>query len=299
MAAVLSSVGRRLWKDRYAYIFLLPGYTVFIAVVFIPLVAAVWISFFRTDYVTFVWVGLGNYLSLLTDPVFLRIFGNTLAYVGILVPTTTLVSLFISYLIHPLHPILHSFFRGAFYLPGVVGGIVLTTVWLWIFDPTFGVANYIAGLFHILPILWLASGRYALYAVCIAVFFQNLGTNTILFLAGLSNIPSELIDAAQVDGANPWQVAWHVSLPLLRPVLAFVVAIQTIGLFQIWETIYILTNGGPNKASASVVFYIFQTAFQYSQWGLGAAMGVILMVIIVAITLIQSRYWGEVTAAAG
>jgi multiple sugar transport system permease protein len=296
MTAGFRLFGRQLWKDRYAYFFLTPGYFVFLALVFLPLVAGIWVSFFTTDFITFKWVGVGNYRTLLTDRDFLRVMHNTVTYVGILVPVTTVVSLLISFLIQPLAPAMQSFFRGAFYLPGTIGGIVLTTVWLWIFDPTFGVANYLLGLVGIKPVLWLASAA-SLYAVCIVVFFMNLGTDIILFLAGLANIPPELTDAAQVDGAPPWRVIWHVTLPLLRPVLAFVVATQTIAFFQIWETIYILTNGGPFNASASVVFFIFQTAFRYSRWGLGAAMGVALMIIIVAITLVQLRYWGEVTTA--
>ncbi len=283
---------RRLWKDRYAYLFLLPGYLVFILIVFIPLIAGIWLSFFRTDFITFNWVWFGNYVTLFTNSVFPRVLGNTLEYVIILVPTSVVISLVIALLIHPLSSGWQSFFRGAFYLPGVVGGIVLTTVWLWIFDPTFGLANYVLSWIGLKPILWLASSRTSLFAVCLAVFFQVLGTQIILFLAGLANIPEDLLDAAKVDGANSWQVTWRIRLPLLRPVLAFVVAIETIGLFQIWETIYLLTNGGPNDSSSSVVFMIYQTAFQFSQWGLGSAMAVVLMLIVIFVTLFQSRYWG-------
>ena len=291
MTVNAQTLGRRLWKDRYAYLFLLPGYSIFLVLVFIPLIAGIWISFFRTDYITFTWVGLGNYETLFTTPHYVKIFRNTFSYVLILVPVAVSTSLLLALLIHPLPPAMQSFFRGAFYLPSVVGGIVLTTVWLWIFNPTYGLLNYALGLIEVKPILWLASGRFSLYAVCIAVFFQVLGSQIILFLAGLDNIPDELIDAARVDCATAWQVTWRISLPLLRPVVAFVVAIQTIGLFQIWETIYLLTNGGPNDASASVVFSIYQTAFQFSKWGLAAAMGVGLMAVIAVVSLFQSRFW--------
>lgn len=293
MTVNMQMLGRRLWKDRYAYLFLLPGYTVFLVMVFIPLVAGIWISFFRTDYITFTWVGLGNYETLFTNPHYVKIFRNTFSYVLILVPVAVSTSLLLALLIHPLPPAMQSFFRGAFYLPSVVGGIVLTTVWLWIFNPTYGLLNYALGLIEVKPILWLASGRFSLYAVCISVFFQVLGSQIILFLAGLDNIPDELIDAARVDGATAWQVTWRISLPLLRPVVAFVVAIQTIGLFQIWETIYVLTNGGPNDASASVVFSIYQTAFQLSMWGRAAALGVGLMAVIAVVSLFQSRFWSS------
>jgi multiple sugar transport system permease protein len=296
MSTNATSVWRRLWKDRYAYLFLAPGYLVFFLVVFVPLVAGIWISLFRTDFITSTWVGLGNYVTLFTNSDFPRVLVNTLEYVIILVPSSVAISLVIALLINPLPSGWQSFFRGAFYLPGVVGGIVLTTVWLWIFDPTFGLANYVLSWFGLKPILWLASSRTSLFSVCVAVFFQVLGMQIILFLAGLANIPEELLDAARVDGANSWQVTWRIRLPLLRPVLAFVVAIETIALFQIWETIYLLTNGGPNDSSSSVVFMIYQTAFQFSQWGLGSAMAVVLMLIVIFVTLFQSRYWGAAEA---
>lgn len=291
MIGSVRALGRRLWKDRVAYLFLLPGYSAFLITVFIPLLAGIYISLLRTDYITFAWVGLGNYRTLLSDPVFLKSLVNTLTYVLILVPIPVGLSLLIALLIHPLPAWMQSFFRGAFYLPGVVGGIVLTTVWLWIFNPTFGLMNYALGWLGIKPILWLGSARYSKIAVCIAVLFQVLGSQIILFMAGLENIPQEIRDAALVDGANRWQLARRIIFPLLRPVLSFVITIQTINTFQIWETIYLLTNGGPNDSSASVVFGIYQTSFQFSKWGLGAAESVVLMIIIIAVSLLQWRYY--------
>ncbi len=151
-----------------------------------------------------------------------------------------------------------------------------------IFNPTYGLLNYVLSLAGLKPLQWLATGRTAWLSVSIVVFSYTLGTQLILFLAGLANIPEELHDAAKVDGANSLQIAARIDVPLLRPVLAFVVAIQIIGVFQLWETIYVLTFGGPRGASASVVFQIYQTAFQFSRYGLGSAMGIVLMVIIVA-----------------
>jgi multiple sugar transport system permease protein len=148
-------------------------------------------------------------------------------------------------------------------------------------------------LFGLKPVQWLASGRTSWLAVSIVVFSYTLGSQIILFLAGLANIPEDLHDAAKVDGASGWQTATRIDLPLLRPVLAFVLAIQTIGVFQLWETIYVLTFGGPRGSSASVVFQIYQTAFQFSRYGLGSAMGMVLMVIIIIVTLVQRRFWGE------
>jgi multiple sugar transport system permease protein len=291
--AANDGLAHRMWKGRAGYAFLALPYLAFLSLVLIPLVAAIAIAFFETDFVTYKYVGLGNFVEYFTNPDYTRVLLHTIRYVVVIVPTSVATSLLLAFLIRPLPGGFQSFFRGAFYLPAVVGGIVLTVVWLWIFNPTYGLLNYLIGLANIEPLQWLASGRTAWIAVSIVVFSYTLGTQLILFLAGLANVPEELHDAAKVDGANGWQIATRIDIPLLRPVLAFVVAIQVIGVFQLWETIYVLTFGGPRGQSASVVFQIYQTAFQFSRYGLGSAMGIVLMIIIVAVTLFQRRFWGE------
>jgi multiple sugar transport system permease protein len=291
--AAQESLGRRIWKGRAGYAFLALPYLAFLTLVLIPLAAAIAIAFFETDFVTFKFVGLGNFREYFTNSNYTRVLLQTVRYVLVIVPSSVIVSLLLAFLIRPLPGGLQSFFRGSFYLPAVVGGIVITVVWLWIFNPTYGLLNYVLSLVGVKPLQWLATGRTAWLSVSIVVFSYTLGTQLILFLAGLANIPEELHDAAKVDGANALQIAARVDIPLLRPVLAFVVAIQIIGVFQLWETIYVLTFGGPRGASASVVFQIYQTAFQFSRYGLGSAMGIVLMVIIVAVTLVQRRFWGE------
>ncbi len=243
------------------YAFLALPYLAFLTLILIPLVAAIAIAFFQTDFVAFKFVGLANFVEYFTKPEYTRVLLQTVRYVLVIVPASVATSLVLAFLVRPLPSALQSFFRGAFYLPAVVGGIVITVVWLWIFNPTYGLLNYVLGLAGIKPVPWLATGRTAWLSVSIVVFSYTLGTQLILFLAGLANVPEELHDAAKVDGANSWQIALRVDLPLLRPVLAFVLAIQTIGVFQLWETIYVLTFGGPRGASASVVFQIYQTAF--------------------------------------
>lgn len=293
MTTDIRSLGRRLWKDRHAYLFLAPGYLLFLALVLVPVLVAIGISLYRTDWISRTWVGLGNYRYLAIDPEFHKILFNTVRYVLLLVPSSLLISLLIALLISPLGGGPQSFFRGAFYLPSVVGGVVLAVVWLWIFDPTFGLLNYIIGLCGAKPLTWLASSKTAYVAVWIVMLFSTLGSQIILFVAGLANIPGEVLDAAEVDGANAFQSALFVKLPMLRPVFLFVLATTTINSFQVWETVYMLTNGGPNNASSSMVFHLFQTAFVNMQYGLASAMGTVLLVIIVAITLLQMRMWRD------
>lgn len=284
-------VTRELYKGRYGYLFIAPGYVVFFVFLFLPVLAAIGLALFDTNYIHYDWVGLGNFVTLGTDPGFRRAIFNTLSYVAIVVPITLLLSLVIALLIYPLGSKLQAFFRGAFYLPSVAGGVIISLVWIWIFNPAFGLFNYLLGLVGIDPVLWLASSRTSLWSVVIVVFTFTIGQPIILFLAGLGSIPGELYDAALVDGANSLQRVWYVTLPLLRPVFLFVLATSTIGVFQIWETIYMLTSGGPSQSSTSIVYTLYETAFLTTRYGLASAMGVVLMVFVVVITFIQLRFW--------
>jgi multiple sugar transport system permease protein len=271
--------------------FIAPAYLLFIGLVLVPVFAAVSLAFFRTDYITFQWVGLSNFEALANSTSFQSAVANTLFYVGVGVPVTVTVSLLVALLVQPLGPKAQSFFRGTFYLPAVAGSVVLAVVWTWILNPAFGLLNWIVEQFGVDPLPWLADAATARWAVLLVLLTHTVGQPIIVFLAGLASIPAELHDAARVDGAGPFQRAWHVTFPLLRPVILFVVAITTIGVFQIWETIYMLTAGGPGDASTSIVYELYETAFLTSNYGLASAMGVVLLTIVVAITFLQLHFW--------
>jgi multiple sugar transport system permease protein len=284
-------LARRAHQDRSGYLFIAPSYLVFLCFMFLPVLAAVILSLFDTNFIKFTWVGLGNFLKLAQDSDFRRAVTNTLTYVVVVVPVTVGLSLLVALLVYPLGPKVQAFFRGAFYLPAVAGGVVLSLVWIWIFNPSYGLLNWILGELGLDPILWLASARTSLWSVTVVVLTFTVGQPIILFMAGLGSIPSELTDAAVVDGTNRIQRVWYVTLPLLRPVFMFVLATSTIGVFQIWETIYMLTGGGPAHSSTSIVYMLYETAFLESSFGLASAMGVVLMIFVVLITFIQLRFW--------
>lgn len=288
---------RRVWKGRYGYLFAAPGYLMFATFLFVPLVTAIGLSFFKASPIGRTWVGLSNFEYVFTNKTMLRVLGNTGRYVLLLVPSNVLLALFLAILIFSLPNWLQALFRGGFYLPGVTGGVIMSVVWLWIFNPTFGLLNYLVSLVGLTsfedPILWLASPKIALYAVAGVVLTWSMGQPLIIFLAALGGIPREIYDAALVDGANSWQRAIYVTIPLLAPAILFVVTTQTIGMFQLWEAVYMLTNGGPSSSTSSVVFKLYETAFIHSKYGLASAMGTVLMVIIVAVTLVQLRFWGK------
>jgi multiple sugar transport system permease protein len=291
--ANIQALAREIRKGWTGYLFIAPGYIAFLAFMLVPLVFAIGLSFYNVtfDIKAREFVGLQQYILLARDPIFRKALLNTVGYTVVIVPATILISMVIALLIDPLKPGPQSFFRGAFYLPGVAGGVVLSVVFLWIFNPVYGLVNYLLGLFGIEPVMWLASAPYSFYAVCMVVLTFTIGQPIILFQAGLAGIAQDIIDAATVDGANFLQKTVYIRLPLLKPVLLFVLATQTIQVFQLWEVIYMLTSGGPYNSSNSMVFLIFQKAFISGNYGIASAMGVVLMVIIMIFTLIQLRFW--------
>ena len=293
MASNLSGLGKQIWQNRSGYLFIAPGYLAFVAFMLLPIVAAIGLSFYKASFVIDQrqFVGLLQYERLLHNKTFHEALCNTIKYVMVVVPATVGLSLGIALLVHPRGMRAQSFYRGAFYLPGVAGGVILSVVWIWIFNPTYGLLNYLVGLVGIEPILWLASTKTSFWAVCMVVLTYTIGQPIILFLAALASLNQDLLDASLVDGANNVQRAWYITLPLLRPVILFVIATQTIGVFQIWETIYMLTMGGPSHSSTSLVFLIYQTAFIAGKYGKASAIGVVLLVLIGIVTFFQLRLW--------
>jgi len=280
-------------KGLPGYLFIAPGYIVFLAFTLVPILFAIQLSFYETSFNISArqFVGFDQYIQLTQDPIFATALLNTIKYTLIIVPTTIVIALFVALLIDPLGQRAQGFFRGAFYIPGVAGGVVLSIVFLWIFNPTYGLLNYLLGGFGIQPVTWLASAPYSFYAVCTVVLTFTIGQPIILFQAGLAGISQDIIDAATVDGANFAQKALFVRIPLLRPVLLFVFATQLIQVFQLWEVIYMLTGGGPYNTSTSLVYLIFQRAFIGSNYGIASAMGVVLMLIIMVFTIFQLKFW--------
>jgi multiple sugar transport system permease protein len=291
----LRALAREIRKGWSGYLFIAPGYLAFIVFILAPILFAVSLSFYKAsfDISARQFVGLAQYIQLGKDPIFKTALVNTIGYTLVIVPATVLISLVVALLIDPLGRVAQSFFRGAFYIPGVAGGVVLSVVYLWIFNPTYGLFNYVLGLAGLKPVLWLATAPRSFQAVCAVVLTFTIGQPIILFLAGLAGIPQDILDAATVDGAAGLQKTWYIRLPALRPVLLFVLATQTIQVFQLWEVIYMLTGGGPYNTSTSLVYLIFQTAFLSSNYGKASAIGVVLMAVILVFTLIQFRFWRE------
>lgn len=253
----------------------------------LPVLVVIWLSFQSWDLISPArWVGLDNYVSVLTDGVFANSMLVTLVFVVIVIPVQTGLGLFAATLLTRGLPG-SGVLRTLYVLPWISAPLALGVVWKWIFAPTGGALNAIIG--H--RVEWLSDPQLALPAVCAVVIWTNVGYVTLFFMAGLLNIPAYLLEAGRLDGAGPAALFWHVKLPLLRPTMFFVLVTSVISTFQIFDQVYALTGGGPGRRTDVVAARVYYEAFESFSFGRAAVMAVILLVILVAITLAQQLYF--------
>jgi multiple sugar transport system permease protein len=232
--------------------------------------------------------GLENYQNLLKDPTFRKALMNTVYYVGVMVPVSTVLSLGLALLLNQkLRAI--TWYRTAYFLPVVSSTVAVALVWSWIYSKDFGLLNYVLRTLGLNPIAWLSSTRWAMPAVIIMGVWGILGEGMIIFLAGLQSISQSYYEAAEVDGASGWQKLWRITLPLITPSLFFFFIITMINAFQTFEQIYIMTRGGPVNSTTTIVYYIYRNAFRNFKMGYASSQAIVLFLIIMVLTLISWR----------
>jgi multiple sugar transport system permease protein len=242
------------------------------------------------------WVGLRNYRHLADDPVFRESVRHTLVYTVLFVPITLVLSLLAAAALNRrIRGI--TMYRLAVFVPVVTSTIATGVIFTWLMDPDFGLIN--AGLHKLgLPTFgFFSSPNQALYAVVIMTVWGWVGFGALIFLAGLQGIPQDLIEAAQIDGCSKTGAFWRVQVPLLRPIIGFLLVWLTINALQLFDEVYATTKGGPLASSTVIVYYLYQQAFQYFHAGYAAAIAAVLFVAIVLITAIQLRFGRDPAAA--
>jgi len=277
------------------WIFALPvlaGVTIFN---FVPMVYSGYFSFTQWDAVSEPhWIGLLNYKYMFTeDPHFFEMLKATVYYSFGSVALSMICGLGLALLVSKKMKGIH-FFRAVYFLPYITSIIAVSVVWRWIFNPSFGLLNYLLSLVGVKGPGWTRSEIWAMPSVIIVAGWYSMGYNMILFLAGLQNIPQQFYDAAKVDGANRWQQFTKITLPLLSPTTFFVLVVSIIGAFQAFALIFVLTEGGPGYSTSVIVYYLWENAFRYFRMGYGCAIAMFLLMIVALITLIQwkgSKYW--------
>ena len=283
---------RREWLA--AAIFLAPnmiGLTVFIV---IPVIAGFVISFTEWDMLSAPeFIGFDNYVELLTDDRFFWLtLKNTLVYSLFVIPGSIVISLLLALALNT-HIRGVGIYRTIYFLPFVSSTIAISLVWKWIMHPDFGILNGFLGLFGVPKLGWLQDRNMALLSVAIVAIWHSAGYNMTIFLAGLKGIPRTYYEAAEIDGATYWQRFWRITFPLLTPTLFFVLVISLIGSFQVFNLVYIMTDGGPGSSTQVYVYYLWENAFSYFRMGYASAMAYILFLIMLVITLFQVRLLGS------
>ncbi len=234
--------------------------------------------------------GLANYQDMLSDQRFLTALKNTVRFVAFTVPALIVLSLLVAIFLNQARRG-RALGRVAVFTPYVLMPTVVGVIWTWLLEKDFGLINVYLGKLGIPGPPWLVDPDYAMFGIIVTTVWWTVGFNTVLFLAGLQDIPEEYYEAAQIDGANRMQVFFLITIPLLSPTIFMVILLSIINSFQVFDQVYVMTSGGPGTATLTLVHYIYTTAFQFRKMGYGAAVASVLFAILITFALLQIRLY--------
>lgn len=290
-------------KDRFEgkinyspYFFIVPAILIFVIFLFLPIIASLILSLTNCDIYSIAsldkisYVGLQNYKNLFKDSLFWKSLLNTLIFVGVGMPLSISVSLFMAIVLNQKFIKMKALFRAGYFIPVITTIVAVAIIWKWLYNPDYGLINWILSLVDIPPQEWLRSPRLALPSLIVMSVWKNFGYNMVIFLAGLQAIPSSLYEAASIDGANDFQSFWYVTIPSLKPTLLFVTITTTIGYFQFFAEPYVMTQGGPLNSTISIVLYMYNYGFRFFKLGYASAVSYVLFGIIFIFTIIQFKF---------
>lgn len=279
----------------WCYIFIAVPVLLFLSFTLYPLVNSLLMSFQKYSVMGSKWIGLENYKMVFRDSLFRKALLNTVVYTIGTVPVNILIALGLALLIFQLGKKSQTFFKAAFYLPAVTSGVTLSLVWFIMYDPTpDGLLNKIVALTGLTTnINWLGTTRIALFSLMLMTYLGGHGSGIILYLASLGGIPKTIYEAADIDAASAWSKFKNITWPLLKPTTLYMFVTGIIGSFQVFMSIYLMTGGGPDHATTTIAYLIYQHAFEYFDFGHAAAESFVLAIIIVAISVLQFKYLGS------
>ena len=234
-------------------------------------------------------VGFGNYLDLMQNPLFWQALGNTFYFVLVGVPLSIALSLGAALLLHSRLGIFKPFFRTAYFAPVVTTVVAVAVVWRYLFHTRYGLVNWALAGLGIEPVDWLGDPDWAMPTIILFAVWKNFGYNMIIFLAGLQAIPEDLYEAARIDGASRWRQFLHVTLPMLGPVMLMVAILTLSGYFQLFAEPYVMTQGGPLQSTVSVLYLMYEEGFKW--WNLGNASAVAFTLFVIMATITYGLLW--------
>jgi len=282
-------------QTKAGWVFIGPASALIGLFFFVPVVAGLLLSFTDFDIYgiaapeTVRWIGLRNYVQLVQNPLFWTALKNTLVFVLAGGPLSVAVSLGAALLLNAPQARLRGLFRTVYFTPVVTTIVAVALVWRYLYHPRYGLLNHALGLVGIGPIDWLGDPNWAMPAIILLAIWKNFGYNMLIFLAGLQSIPEELYEAARLDGAGALQRFRHVTAPGLRSTFVFIAIITMLGYFQLFAEPYVMTQGGPLRATTSLVLLMYEEGFRWWRLGMASAVAVLLLLIMSVGTMIQLR----------
>ena len=269
------------------YLFLLPAGGILLIFFFIPFVQTIFLSFqdYSNNIYNADWVGLTNYAQIFKNPVFYKVMFNTFLYLVLAVPVLAIIPLFLAILINQKIKGI-TLYKILIYLPVIVSIVVAAIAFKWLYADQ-GILNYLLNVLHIKPIGWLTDPKYAIYSVILLTIWKGIGYYMMIYLAALMSVPKDLYEACDIDGAGFLRKHLTVTIPHIMPTIALVTTISSISAMKIFAEIYVMTKGGPLNSTKTIVYYIYEKAFENLDLGYASAMAVILLAVVMVFSLIN------------
>jgi len=274
----------------WGYLFIFPAMLGFFLFMLYPMLSGILMSFTKWGgFGSQEWIGIANYVKMFNDKHFIIAVWNTIYYtLGILtigVPLALILAVFLNQKFLKGR----NFFRAIYYLPVISMMVAVSMLWKWLLSTNHGLVNYFIELVGLSPVNWLLDPRWAMSGLILMSIWKGTGFNMVIFLAGLQGIPQVYYEVADIDGANWWHKFRHVTLPLLSPATFFIIITTMIHSFQIFQQAYIMTEGGPQEATTTIVYYVYKNAFEWFHMGYACAQAVLLLIILILATYLQKE----------
>ena len=275
------------WKVALPFLFpYLAGFIVFTAG---PLLFSASLSFMKWDVFTPPrFIGLGNFIKLVSDPIFWKSLLNTSYFAVLAVPLGLFTGLFAAILMNRKLPGIR-FFRALYFMPVFTPMVAVAVVWIWLYEPSYGLLNSLLALIHIKGPNWLGDEHWAMFSIVIMSVWKGFGYSMVIYLAALQDIPREYYEVADIDGATGWARFWKITFPLLSPITFFLLVMNVITSMQVFDQMYVMTRGGPNDATLTAVYYLYKNGFEWFKMGYGSSIAWALATIILILTFIQLK----------
>ncbi|OCA86766.1 sugar ABC transporter permease [Bacillus sp. FJAT-27986] len=287
---ILMKIKKDLFKENITgYLFIAPQMLLFLVFLVYPIIEGIRLSLFKITYQDEVFIGLENYKRLFSDSVFIQSTINTVIFVLFIVALTVIFAMFVSAAIFDKNAKYVSFIRGAYYIPVMVSMVVMSMIWSFLLNPANGLIPFVARKMELSTVNFLGDTDWVLPVIIFVTFATNVGQAIILYIASMIGVPKELFEAAEVDGASRMKIIFKIIIPMVKPTTIYIIIMNIIAVLKIFVVIQLLTGGGPNNASTTLMYYLYNNAFKYNQLGLASAVGVIMFLITLALSIPQLR----------